>query len=141
MAYRNILIPVDGSKSAFEALEKGIEMAKGAKAKATALYVVPKAAHFIEAFNIKNIRDSLHEEGHKILDRAREVAKEMDFAVSIRKDEGSPHERIVETAKMLGCDLIVMGSHGHSTPAKFLLGSCTQRVVASAPCPVLVVRD
>ena len=50
------------------------------------------------------------------------------------------HEGIVDTAKALQADLIVMGSHGRSGIEKFLLGSVTQRVLQDAPMPVLVVK-
>ncbi|MFP5478008.1 MAG: universal stress protein, partial [Gammaproteobacteria bacterium] len=51
------------------------------------------------------------------------------------------HEGIVDTAKALGCDLIVMGSHGRTGIEKLLLGSVTQRVLQEAPMPVLVVKE
>ena len=51
------------------------------------------------------------------------------------------HEGIVDTANALGCDLIVMGSHGRHGIEKLLLGSVTQRVLQDAHVPVLVVRS
>ncbi|MNT60652.1 Universal stress protein [compost metagenome] len=51
-----------------------------------------------------------------------------------------PHEAIVETAQKLGCDLIIMGSHGRHGMTGFLLGSETQRVLARTRLPVLVYR-
>lgn len=52
-----------------------------------------------------------------------------------------PSHEIVEAAKELSVDLIVMGSHGHSGFVEhILLGSSTERVVRNAPCPVLIAR-
>ena len=48
---------------------------------------------------------------------------------------------IVEYAERLGADLIVMGTHGRGGMAHLLLGSVAERVVRTAPCPVLTVRE
>ena len=53
---------------------------------------------------------------------------------------GSPAEVIVETARKLSCDLIVMGTHGHGTIADVLIGSTAKWVVRQSPIPVLVIR-
>jgi len=53
---------------------------------------------------------------------------------------GTPAEIIVETAKELSCDLIVMGTHGHSAIADVLIGSTAKWVVRQSPIPVLVIR-
>ena len=51
-----------------------------------------------------------------------------------------PWEAIIEYAGKNGCDLIVMGSHGHGALRKIVLGSVTSRVLSEATMPVLVVR-
>jgi universal stress protein A len=55
--------------------------------------------------------------------------------------EGTPHAEIVEFAREAGVDLIVMGTHGRSGLSHMLLGSVTEKVVRTAPCPVLTVRE
>ncbi len=54
---------------------------------------------------------------------------------------GSPARTIVEYADTNGFDLIVMGTHGRSGVAHLLLGSVAERVVRTAHCPVLTVRE
>jgi nucleotide-binding universal stress UspA family protein len=51
-----------------------------------------------------------------------------------------PHEVIVETAKARKADLIVMATHGRGGLSHLLMGSVTEKVVRSAPCPVLTIR-
>jgi nucleotide-binding universal stress UspA family protein len=51
-----------------------------------------------------------------------------------------PPEAIVGYARSAGIDLIVMGTHGRSTVARVLVGSVAERVVRTAPCPVLTVK-
>ena len=53
---------------------------------------------------------------------------------------GTPAEIIVETANELSCDLIVMGTHGHSAITDVLIGSTAKRVVRQSTIPVLVIR-
>jgi nucleotide-binding universal stress UspA family protein len=53
---------------------------------------------------------------------------------------GKPHEQILETAKSLAADLIVMGRHGESNLIHTPFGGTTQKVVGLADIPVLVVR-
>jgi universal stress protein F len=52
---------------------------------------------------------------------------------------GSPWQSICETAHRLGCDLVVIGSHGYSGVDR-VLGTTAAKVVNHAPCSVLVVR-
>ena len=58
--------------------------------------------------------------------------------VGTRLELGVPWKRILEVAA--DYDMIVMGSHGRTASQRFLLGSVAERVVRSAPCPVLTVR-
>ena len=53
---------------------------------------------------------------------------------------GNPSEEIVNVAKELAVDLVVIGSHGYGGLGRFLLGSTAERVVQYAHCPVLVVK-
>ena len=52
---------------------------------------------------------------------------------------GTPHKNIVEKAAAEGVDMIVMSTHGRTGVEHFILGSTAEKVVARAPCPVLIV--
>ena len=54
---------------------------------------------------------------------------------------GSPADEIVDAAKEMGVDLIILSTHGRTGLKHLLLGSMTENVVRRAPCPVLVVRE
>ena len=54
---------------------------------------------------------------------------------------GSPAPAIVEAADTNGADLIVMGTHGHGALMHVMMGNVAERVVRTAPCPVLTVRE
>jgi nucleotide-binding universal stress UspA family protein len=52
----------------------------------------------------------------------------------------SPAESIVRYAKTHSIDVIVLGTHGRGAMAQLLVGSVAEKVVRTAPCPVLTVR-
>jgi nucleotide-binding universal stress UspA family protein len=54
---------------------------------------------------------------------------------------GVPSHEIVEVAKELDVDLIIIATHGYTGWKHFCIGSTAERVVRAAPCPVLVVRE
>jgi universal stress protein A len=54
--------------------------------------------------------------------------------------DGVPAGEIVEAAAAERADMIVIGTHGRTGLGRFLLGSVAERVVRTAPCPVLTVR-
>jgi nucleotide-binding universal stress UspA family protein len=54
--------------------------------------------------------------------------------------EGNPATEILRAAKRLKCDVILIATHGHSGLVHLLMGGVAERVVRTAPCPVLTVR-
>jgi nucleotide-binding universal stress UspA family protein len=58
-----------------------------------------------------------------------------------RSLKGSPAEAIVDCAKEVGADFIVMGTHGRTGLARVLMGSVAEAVVRQAPCPVVTVKE
>src|SRR5262245_7150832 len=61
-------------------------------------------------------------------------------AIAALEVSDEPAETIVEYAKSFAIDLIVTGTHGRRGAAHLLMGSVAERVVRTAPCPVLTVR-
>ena len=54
---------------------------------------------------------------------------------------GQPHAEIIHHANSQNVDLIVIGTHGRGAIEHMLLGSVAEKVVRTAPCPVLTVRQ
>jgi nucleotide-binding universal stress UspA family protein len=140
MAYHNILVPVDGSEPSFEALRKALKIFNDGETKTiTVLYVIPKTS-VVEAFGSINLREAFEKEGRLILGKAVDIAEDQGVSLSVRMSEGIPCEKIIETARTLSSNLIVMGSRKLTDPYRFLTGSCTRMVFAKAPCPVMVIK-
>jgi nucleotide-binding universal stress UspA family protein len=66
--------------------------------------------------------------------------EERRAAKAIVITSSSPAQSIVDYARDNQIDLIVMGTHGRGGAPAFLIGSVAERVVRTAPCPVLTVR-
>jgi nucleotide-binding universal stress UspA family protein len=77
---------------------------------------------------------------HILVDAERRATAKGAVRISTEAGSGDPAEEIIGTAKSRKVDLIVMGSRGHGRLAGLLLGSVAQKVLAHAPCSVLVVR-
>jgi nucleotide-binding universal stress UspA family protein len=85
------------------------------------------------------LQERLSKEAREILDRAKERAEQENISCeTIVHVGGQPHEYIIQEAKKREADLIVMGTQGRTGLKKLIIGSVAQRVLAHAPCPVLV---
>jgi nucleotide-binding universal stress UspA family protein len=150
--FKNILLPVDGSRASMRAAREGIELAKALGAQVTVLTVTTSwAAYFsrelaavIPDVVIPQIEYDLRREATAtvILSNIVNDARLLDVrAKSVHRSEPHPCQAIVQTAEHEGCDLIIMGSHNDVAFTGMLLGSETMRVVAHSTIPVLVYRE
>src|SRR5215470_5492470 len=136
-----ILCPVDFSDASKEAMQLGAEMARRLEASMTLLYVieVPMLAFPVATFTYPledvqaGVEAALAEWRHDAQARGVQVVHTKIVA-------GVPHTDIVREARDGGYGLIVLGTHGRTGLDKLLVGSVAERVVRSAPCPVLTVR-
>lgn len=137
---QKIVVPVDFSDLAFEALDRALEIAEG---NAQRVYVIHVLADLMvnepgaiwgEINNEKRTRNAKEALRQRLSDdRFRGLNIEIEF--------GDAGHRIAEYAKKLGAELIVMPSHGRTGLSRVLIGSVAQRVVQLAHCPVLVLRS
>ncbi len=140
--YNRILIPTDGSETSERAAEHGVKLAKVTGAEVIYLYVIDISSFSgipTEAI-WENMRGLLEEEGKSSLSKVEAIAKENDVKVESIVKEGIPSEDISKTAEEKQVDVIVMGTAGRSGLDKLLLGSVTEKIIRTAPCPVLVIR-
>lgn len=147
--YTHILIATDGSELAEKGLEQGLALAKPLNAKVTVLSVSePLRPDMASAARMGGIDDPVTRYDQQIeaimKDRFASIAQrgsEYGIAAELAHEiDISPAEAIVRYAKLNGCDLIVMSSHGRRGVQKVLLGSQTSEVLAHTTIPVLVVR-
>ena len=70
-----------------------------------------------------------------------DAAGAMDLSAKLILRNGLAAHEIVQAAKGMDADLVIIATHGHSGLRHLVIGSTAERVVRAAPCPVLVVRE
>jgi nucleotide-binding universal stress UspA family protein len=110
------------------------------------LYVVDEASiQRTLAFSPNMVRQAVYEDevyGTKLAERiAARVNETSPVSSELHIVRGSAQEMILETAKNINADLIIIGSRGRTALSSFLLGSVSMFVVAHARCSVLIVRN
>jgi len=139
-----ILLPADGSQCSMRAVDHLI-------AHIACLREVPEIhlLHVHLPIPIGRVqahvgKDTLHayylEEGQEQLLAAQQKLDAAGRFHTTHIHVGQPAEVICKMAAELGCDLIVMGTHGRSPVAGLVMGSVATRVLHQAPCPVLLVK-
>lgn len=143
---RHLLIATDGSDLAMKAVEQGLALAKALHASATAVMVtepwtatVPGEVAIVVP--VAQYEAAVAENAAAALARVTKAAAAVGVACqTIHVKDRFPAEGIIETATALGCDLIVMASHGRRGLSKLLLGSQANKVVTHSAIPVLICR-
>lgn len=143
MLPKNILVPTDLSEGAEQALDYACELATQLGAKVHLVNVIGIPVLGVPELGValtSTVIDSLIEDNQRGLDKlVTSKAGRAEFGQILLKT-GDARDVINQTAKEVGADLIVMGTHGRRGVSRALLGSVTETVVRSAPCPVLTVR-
>lgn len=103
-----------------------------------------KSRHVTEAWDklndIKKQRPAIAEALHAFSENVKNGAGSHEFATDdILVKPGHPTEVIQQTATEQNCDLIVMGTQGHTTLTEILIGSTAEWMIKHAPMPVLVI--
>ena len=146
MIYKRILVPVDGSPTSIAGLKEAVKLAKNLHAKLCLLHVVDETIVFNTpegGINVEPILDEMKRGGKRLLRKAEKLASALGAKPDseLRESAGARvADVIVERAKRLRTDLIVMGTHGRRGVNRMLMGSDAELVVRNAPAPVLLVR-
>lgn len=146
-AYKNIIVPTDGSVNSKRALEHAIVLASSLGASITLVYVanivsvisnfdqIPDASGYVT----EQVALDMEEEGKGVLD---DFAKEVPEGIDVKTvfEVGSPGPAVLSVAKKYKADLIVMGSRGLGPLKGLFMGSVSSYVVTHSGCPVLIVK-
>lgn len=139
--FERVLLAVDGSDHALHAARTAADLARTMNSNEFRIVV---AYDFIPPYlgepNLQYAIDARINDAEAIMKKAIEAVGQIPCEISTEMIEGSAAEAVLDVAATRKSDVIVIGSRGLGTLAGLLLGSTSQKVVAHAPCPVLIVR-
>lgn len=146
--FKRILIPVDGSKRAEQALEVVKYLSQKQHVEVILLEVIDTVVtpvpvgHHGEIGHVISMKPTI-QQGHAdeyMGDLISRTSREVETCRGII-EYGRPEKVIIETAQRENVDLIIMVTHGYKGLDRILLGSITEKVIRNAACPVLALRD
>jgi len=152
--FKHILVPTDGSGLSVRAVEAAIDLARCTGARLTAFHAMPQymPVYYGEAalmapagvetvFSQESFEKQTQQQADAALGAVSRLAKAAGVAVDLVADRhDGPADAVLKKVMELGCDVIVMASHGRRGLSGLLLGSETVKVLTHCKTPVLVVR-
>lgn len=136
-----ILVPTDFSGCSEAALSYAVFLAAQLRAAILLAHVMNGVGH-VDFPSIYPLVDAELRNGlGQALERTADRWRREGIVFETHLLNGDPADEIGRAARTLECDLIVMGTHGRKGVAHLLMGSVAERVVRSAPVPVVTVRQ
>lgn len=145
MALTTIIAGCDLSQPSDQALERAIAIALLHRAKIVLVHAQASDAPIAEVDNallaqLGEVSAAVRaEEAVRLADKLAEIQR-LGLTAAVISRIGPPDEVLAGAANDERADLIVIGTHGHSGVARFLLGSVANATIRRAPCDVLIVR-
>jgi nucleotide-binding universal stress UspA family protein len=144
--FKKILVPTDGSSQADHAAKTAAQLAKSQGAQIVGVYVIDPFPYIgigdASAVGLQAYLAEAKSAAGQALDAlGKACAAEGVAFAGDTIERNVVYEGILETASAEGCDLIVMGSHGHRGIKALILGSVAQKVLTHATVPVLIVKS
>lgn len=140
--YSTILLPLDGSPLAEQALPHAAALAEHFQSKLILLKVlVPLDKNLsLPPGAVKRAEAATRELANQYLDRVAARIQDKGFPITTVTMPGRPHEKIVQFAEIEPVDIVVMCTRGQSGLSRWLMGSVADRVARSVNVPVLLIR-
>lgn len=145
----HMMVPLDGSERAFKALEIAGDLAEKYGSRLILIHVIPELKipegldQWVEIEHVNTPPSALYEQavGDRLLDEAQQRLKGKKLAgIESIVERGDPANQILEAAKRMSADSIVMATRGLSDIQGLVMGSVAHKVSHSAPCTVITVR-
>lgn len=150
LPFKNILCPTDFSDTSYDALHNAAELALYFQAELTILHVVPLAPVIVSAANESGVitasmsqPESYGRTGREAEMMLAEVVRDHvphTVALHLKVVAGDPASVILEVARELNADAVVIATQGRTGWRRFIFGSVAERVVRCADCPVLTIH-
>ena len=144
IALKQILVATDFSEPASVAVNYGRDLARAYDATLHVIHVLEEMRGLYGAdvgFALADVARNIEASVQRDLDAAivRDEDDPLKVVATVQRGSNVAHA-ITNYAKANAIDLVIVGTHGRGAVSRFLMGSVAERVVRSAPCPVLTVR-
>jgi len=142
---KRIVVPVDFSETSLRALDYAVQLSRPLNARLTVVHVVEPVYYPMAGdldglgLNLSAVYTEIERAARARMTQLAAKLKARRIVVRTLLTHGTPHHVIVESAKKLKADLIIMSTHGRTGLSHALMGSVAERVVRLAGCPVLTV--
>ena len=141
-----ILVATDFSEPSECAVKYGRALAEAFRGSLHVLHVVPDSmalpwATMADGMAMADVQKRWETEARERLQKLVSGSGTSHVPVELSIRAGDPVREITGYARGQAVDLIVLGTHGRGPVAHMIMGSVAERVVRTAPCPVLTVRQ
>ena len=138
-------MPVDGSEISYRALDAGLFFLEKLGSSITVIHVMEDIPiTHIESQKLLNdmleISAACKQQGHDILSKCSETAKNKELMVNTILLKGNPASIILDFCKNGKYDLIIMGNRGMGKIREIILGSVSSKILHNSSCPVLLIK-
>lgn len=143
---KRILVPIDFSPASLKALDYAADFAQPLGADLSVLFVIEPIYYAVPdlagaaAGTAVGLLEEQRASGKRQLERLQARYAKRRIKLRTLMQTGTPYQAIVDAAKSLKAQLIVMSTHGRTGVSHLLLGSVAERVVRASTCPVLTIR-
>jgi nucleotide-binding universal stress UspA family protein len=137
----NILVPVDFSACAERALDYACDLAAKLGARIHVINAIGATLPELSVALTDQMITSLRTSNAAALDKLLEPRRKTAAFGQVTVVDGDAREAILQAARAVRADLIVIGTHGRRGLTRVLLGSVAEDILRRAPCPVLAVRQ
>jgi nucleotide-binding universal stress UspA family protein len=138
--FKNILVAVDGSEHALRAARTAGEIARAFGSNLRLITVYDPVPTFLGEPNLQQAINARLDQAAAVISPALAEIGKIDGELEAEKLEGQVAEAVLAVIEARRIDLVVMGTRGLGRLSSILIGSQSQKVVAHANCPVLLVR-
>ena len=136
--FNKILVPIDGSKQSYKALDSALEIAQMSGAEITVFHIIPKTSEV--GPRTKRLDSQLKSQATALMEQALTQAKKKKIEIKSKIARGSPAHEIIKFSKGGEYDHIVMSSTGTGSAQGDMLGSVSSYVLHRSKIPVYLIK-
>lgn len=146
--YKHLFVPVDGSELSHRAMDGSIELAKQLGARITGFVVEPDLPLSASNSRTESLLERMKDNASRNESHANALLGRFADRAEKAGVEFRPHHvtaylidhAIIEEAEKIGCDMIVMVTHGRGPIGEFIFGSHTRKIIANSKLAVFVLH-